>query len=481
MKEKLKKLIPCFIVTGISLGLGAVFAASVLSTGFLTLLVSIIIIGVIVLLNALVFWLTLDFERVIRFALGCILAFVLIIGETVGFYFVKVGVDALNKITTPSVEYAEMGVYVRVKDPATSLEDIRYYQFGALEKLDESATNLAIKDITKELNAKISVTNFDDVGALLDSLIKDKTTSAIILNKSFIDILEETEGHQKDSEKIRELYTIVIEQDSADGHIAPQLKETFTMYISGIDCRGSITRKSRSDVNIIATVNIKTGQVLLVSTPRDYYVPLSISNGVPDKLTHAGIYGINVSRETLSMLYDTPIDYYFRVNFDGFEEIIDALGGVDVVSNYTFNSDNYKFVKGVNTLNGKQALEFSRERYKIPTGDRGRGENQMAVIKAVIAKTASRAMVKNYKQVMDSLAGSFETNMPFAAIAELVQNQLENNPKWNVTTYSVNGTGTSGPLYSVSGYAYIMKPDQKTVEHAKELIGQVKKGEVPKP
>lgn len=481
MNEKFKRLIPCLAVTALSVFLSLVFAVSVIGTGFLTAIISIIIAVALILLNALVFWLTTDYKREIRFAIGCILALILIFCETFGFYYVRTGVKTLNEITTPTVEHAEMGIYVRVADPATTLEEVRDYKFGILEALDRDATDMAIKNINGELESEISTTDFADLGALLDSLIKDKTMGAIILNKSFIDLLEETEGHQKDAEKIRALYSVIIEDDSSHGEAAPPFNETFTMYISGIDCRGSISRKSRSDVNIIATVNTKTRQVLLLSTPRDYYVPLSISKGVPDKLTHAGIYGINVSKDTLSMLYDTPIDYYFRVNFDGFEEIIDALGGIDVVSKYSFTSESYTFTKGVNTLDGKKALVFSRERYKIPTGDRGRGENQMAVIRAVIAKAASPALLKNYKKVMDSIAGSFETSVPYNAIAQLVQNQLKDNTRWNVTTYSVNGTGTSRPLYSVSGTAYVMIPDEETVEHAKELIEQVKNGEVPKP
>lgn len=137
----------------------------------------------------------------------------------------------------------------------------------------------------------------------------------------------------------------------------------FTVFISGIDNRGALIAKSRSDVNILASINTATKQVVLISTPRDYYVPLSISNGAKDKLTHAGIYGINVCMDTMAMLYNVNVDYYFRVNFGGFEDIIDALGGVTVDSEVAFSTDNYSFQQGPNNVNGKQALEFVRERH----------------------------------------------------------------------------------------------------------------------
>ena len=239
-----------------------------------------------------------------------------------------------------------------------------------------------------------------------------------------------------------------------------------------------ITRRSRSDVNIIATVNTKTGQVLLVSTPRDFYVPLSISDGIPDKLTHAGIYGIEVSRDTLAMLYDTDIDYYFRVNFDGFKEIIDALGGITVNSEYAFKSGSYQFKKGDNEVDGKAALSFARNRYAFASGDRQRGKNQMAVIKGVINTATGPAILKNYKSILDGLEGSFDTNMPYTTITKLIQNQLKEGTKWNVVTYSANGTGASKKPYSLSTNAYVMIPDQSTVDHAKELINRVKNGKI---
>ena len=241
--------------------------------------------------------------------------------------------------------------------------------------------------------------------------------------------------------------------------------------------RGSIQARSRSDVNILAHVNTKTRQVLLVSTPRDFYVPLSISDGVPDKLTHAGIYGVNVSKDTLGMLYGIDIDYYFRVNFEGFEEIIDSLGGVTVDSEYSFTVGSHSFREGENDLNGKEALIFARERYSLPGGDRQRGKNQMAVIQGVINKVLSPEILKNYTSVLEAVEGNFETTVPYELVAELVRGQLEKGGSWDIITYSADGRGDSQIPYSMSVYAYVMIPDQDTVDRAKNMIQAMENNE----
>ena len=255
--------------------------------------------------------------------------------------------------------------------------------------------------------------------------------------------------------------------------------EVYTIFVSGIDTRGGMTASSRSDVNIILTLNATTKQILMVSTPRDYFVPLSIYNGVPDKLTHAGIYGVNVCMDTLDMLYDIDINYYFRLNFAGFEQIIDALGGVNVNSDYDFDSGNttgYHFNKGENHLNGEQALVFARERYAFKEGDRQRGRNQMAVIQGVVDKATQPAFLKNYLSVLDSLDGAFETNVPYDVMASLVRKQLDEGGSWQVLSYSVDGTGDTQKPYSMSSKAYVMIPDQNTVDKARVLMKKVREG-----
>ena len=250
---------------------------------------------------------------------------------------------------------------------------------------------------------------------------------------------------------------------------------------TGIGPRGEMTAKSRSDVNIIATVNTDTHEILLVSTPRDYFVPLSISGGAPDKLTHAGIYGIDVCMDTLGMLYDIDINYYFRINFGGFVKVIDALGGITVNSDYDFDSKNilgYHFNKGENYVNGEQALIFARERYAFQEGDRQRGKNQMEVIRGVVKKALSPEILTSYSSILSSLDGCFGTNITYEEIAQILQQQLTNGGDWTIVSYSVNGTGATEKPYSMSQKAYVMVPDYNTVDNAKSLMEKVRNGEV---
>jgi LCP family protein required for cell wall assembly len=295
------------------------------------------------------------------------------------------------------------------------------------------------------------------------------------------------EGYEDIMTRIREATLLVAEReievnlpDTVTADDSANASATcFSIYLSGIDTYGALSTKSRSDVNIIATVNTETHQILLVSTPRDYFVPLSISNGKEDKLTHAGIYGIQVSMDTLEMLYDTDIDYYFRVNFTGFKDIIDALGGITVESDYTFTSkDGYNYVEGENQLDGEHALSFARERYAFSDGDNQRGKDQMQVIKGVVKKAMSPELLLNYTSILDAVDGSFETSMPYDLISSLVRNQLDQGGSWEVITYSATGTNGSAVPYSMSQRAYVMIPDEDSVQTGKDLMAAVRNGEV---
>lgn len=393
----------------------------------------------------------------------------------------KKGIDTLSDITKPAVEKTGIAVYVRESDKAETLEDTKGYTYGVLEALDRENTDAAMEQMS-EVIGNIETKNYTDVSALVDGLEKGKEVDAIILNTGFMSLLESREDYETVKAQMKQVHVEEIEKkvDSVEEPVASsEIPKTFSVYISGIDSREGLVANSRSDVNIVATVNTETHQVLLVSTPRDYFVPLSISNGVPDKLTHAGIYGIDVSKDTLAMLYQTDIDYYFRVNFGGFEKIIDSLGGITIVSDYTFDSENvdgYSYVKGENQVNGAQALAFARERYAFSEGDRQRGKNQLHVIEGVIKKAMSPAILKNFSQTMESLGGSFETNIPYDVIAGLIRQQLSEGGEWSVESYSVDGSGATKVPYSMSMAAYVMIPDMNTVNTAIEKMNQVKEG-----
>lgn len=456
----------------------AVFTYSIARTNFLPIIGVVFCAVAFILVELGILAFSLDSRKKLRTTAMAILSIIIILIQIFGSYYLLVGFSTLEKITNVETEKSEVGIYVRDDDPAKSIEDAKKYTFGILEVQDREITDSALSKIANTLGKAVKTKEYGSIEELMDALLQTKEVYAIVLNKSFLELFAELEGHEKDAEKIREIHYIIVESEKVMAS-APKADQTvFSVYISGIDCYGSIKRRSRSDVNIIATVNTETAQILLLSTPRDYYVPLSISNGVPDKLTHAGIYGIDVSRDTLAELYDTDIDYYFRVNFDGFKDIIDALGGISVYSEYDFSESNKSFKKGINEVNGEAALVFARCRYEFASGDKQRGKNQMAVVKGVIDKAIGPAIIMNYKNILNGLEGSFDTNMPYDTITKLIKNQIVDRTKWNIVSYSVNGTGASMKPYSLSTNAYVMIPDEETVNHAKELINKVKNGEI---
>lgn len=262
-------------------------------------------------------------------------------------------------------------------------------------------------------------------------------------------------------------------------------KEPFVVYLSGVDNRGELTENARSDVNILAVVNPVTKQAALINTPRDYYVDLAGTES-KDKLTHAGLYGVETSMATLGNLYGVGVDHYIRINFAGFISIIDAIGGVDVYSDQAFTSvgspgyyDPTTFAEGWNHLDGKSALAFARERHAFKTGDIQRGINQMKVIDAMANKLKSPTLLMSFSKLMDAAADCFVTSFSQEQISALVRMQLGDLASWDIQSYTVTGSGAkSSKCYSAKGQSlYVMKPDENSVNEAKALIAAVLGGE----
>ena len=262
-------------------------------------------------------------------------------------------------------------------------------------------------------------------------------------------------------------------------------KEPFVIYLSGVDTRGELTENARSDVNILAAVNPVTKRVALVNTPRDYYVDLAGTSS-KDKLTHAGLYGVETSMETLGNLYGVNVDQYIRINFAGFISIIDALGGVDVYSDQAFTSvgspgyyDPTTFVEGWNHLDGKSALAFARERHAFASGDIQRGINQMKVIDAMLNKIKSPALLMGFSKIMDAASDCFVSSFSQDQISALVRMQLSDFAEWDIESYTVTGTSSSSTkCYSAKGQKlYVMKPDDSSVSKAREMLASVLGGE----
>lgn len=419
------------------------------------------------------------------FTVGVVLGVLFDLLMTAGIYYTTISTNTLKNLSKQTEAVATVDVYVRSDDSAASINDASDYTFGILSSLDRENTDEALDDIAEDVGNSVTTREYGSFTELSNAL-QNQEVDAIIMNEAYHDVLTEIEGYENfdDITKVIATYQVTHETaNTTEEAVYDPSQDTVTIYVSGIDSRSGLVTYSRSDVNILLTVNTKTKQVLMVTTPRDYYVPLSISNGVEDKLTHAGVYGVQCSMDTLGMLYDCDIDYYFRVNFGGFEEIVDALGGITVNSDYTFTSQTaegtYSYVQGENELNGEEALGFARERHAFADGDVQRGKNQMKVIEAIIDKMTSVEFLTNYTDVLNSLEGNFEMSIPQEWISKVVKDQLNEGGDWNIVSYNVDGTASYAETYSMSGQSlYVMIPDNSTVETAKALMEQVKDGQL---
>ncbi|MDD2981471.1 MAG: LCP family protein [Hespellia sp.] len=404
--------------------------------------------------------------------------FVLCIGS---FYVLKAH-GAVKKISGSSYKLDKMVVAVKADDAAESITDAKSYNFGVQYAMKGDDVKKAVSSINEELGSDVTVTELAGLSEQAAAL-KDGSVQAIVYNEGYTGILQEAYEGYSDDVKVIYSYEIKTDVDTSAQEVA--VDDTFAVYISGIDVYGAIETNSRSDVNIIAFVNPTSHQVLLVTTPRDYYVVLpGISGDQKDKLTHAGIYGVDASMTTLEQLYNTSIDFYARVNFTSLVDIVDTLGGVDVNSEYAFTTSAdsglvMNVEQGINHFDGQQALAFSRERQNVPNGDNQRGKDQQAVITAMIKKMVSPTMLVNANGIINSVSGNVDTNMSMDQIQELVKTQLGSNPSWNIVSMAAEGTGDSQYCYSYAGQPlYVTQPDEASVSAIQTAIQSVHNGDV---
>ena len=399
---------------------------------------------------------------------------------------------ALQNISGQQVEEEITYIYVD-KDNRDDMGDAMEYTFGALADADVENTTALVAKISEGLGGDVKYTSFAGVPELVQALY-DGQVDAIILNQGYIALLEEIEEYADFSERTRVFYEFTTKREVEPIQPNPAItREPFVVYCSGIDSRSTnLNIKSLSDVNILAVVHPETHQILLLNTPRDYYLPLVSEPyaGKMDKLTHAGAIGVEESMKVLCQLYGVEPSYYVRVNFVGLVDIVNALGGVEVDSEYAFttvplsvndrNEIRYTFQKGINQLDGNSALAFCRERKNVPGGDNQRGKNQMAVIKGIVDKATSPQILSSYDELLKAVEGCFMTNMPYEDMSALVKMQLKDMSGWNITTYAVSGSGDMEVCATMPGMdLWVMQPNQKQVDTAKALVQQVLNGEVP--
>lgn len=405
--------------------------------------------------------------------------FLLLILIGFGIYYFDIFQDTLHQVTQPSQTQGRMGIYVLKEDPASNLQQTVGYLYGYTQgPFSQEEMRSVFEKLETAMGEMPKREEYPDLFQLTDGL-REGAVQAVMFDEAYLESLGEAEGYEWTAEGLKKIGSISFDQQEEESSRpatpSQPIEDSFLVYISGIDSYGGLSVRSRSDVNILLGVNIPKRKILLLATPRDFYVDFSVTNGQKDKLTHAGIYGVEASMDALERLYQVEIPYYVRMNFTGFVEIIDALGGVDVYSEYAFSVANIKdYQQGYNRLTGIEALAFARERYSFPDGDYQRAKNQMEVIKAVIQACASPSVLLRFPSVMEAVGDSFETNMPKEQIETLVKLQLGSLDSWEVVSYTAQGTSAYAPTYSMPGRdLYVILPDEHSNAEARALLSEI--------
>ena len=391
------------------------------------------------------------------------------------FFYLNQTFDFLSNFSG-GLDYETKNYYVIVLDENkyNTLKDLNNKTIGYSKGLDNSMDD-AIESLDKKV--KLDFQNEEGYQHLFENL-KNKTIDSILMVDSIYNLLKEDETNDVTiGTKI--IYQFKVKEKV--NNISKEVnvtKEPFTIYLSGTDSYDSVTDKAKSDVNIIVSVNPTTHKILLVNIPRDYYVSLN-GNGDKDKLTHTGIYGIDTSVKTVEKLLDIDINYYVKVNYNALINLVDALGGVEVYSEYDFTSGYYyiHYNKGYNKVDGKAALEFVRTRKAFIQGDRVRGENQQRMIKAIMDKALSPAILVKYGDMLEAIEGNFITNIDTDSITSMINMQLDKMPKWEIENISLDGTDSYEITYSVPNMElYVMIPKEDSIAVAKDKIKAIKEG-----
>lgn len=399
-----------------------------------------------------------------------VLAVILSVLSIVGYHYSQSVISFVENITGERVETETYSVYVLKDSGYKELDYLKRQSIGYL------STNPHRSETESQLQKAVShkTEDFESIGEMVSALYS-LNISAVVMNNSYIEMLADTNVDFE--EKTRVVYSFEVRSEVADIPNEVDIKtEPFVMLISGSDSRNGLQEVARSDVNMLAVVNPKEHKILLVSIPRDYYVQLHGTTGTKDKLTHAGVYGIEMSRTTIEDLFDIDINYTTKVSFGTVVSVVDALGGIEINSDRaltTHTNKNCHIEQGVQTLDSACALAYSRERYAYESGDRHRVQNQQDVTEAILRKLSDPHYLAKYPKILKAAEGSFETSMSYDMITDFAKTQLASLHSWTIEKISVDGTGAMLPTYSMGAQKlYVMIPDQSTVDAAKAKINE---------
>lgn len=445
---------------------------------------------VFVLLD-LIFILLLCFatKGVVSKIICIIFALAISLGSCLGGYYMSKTGGLLSNITNVA-KHSKNTVSVIVKQSSNmkNKNDLAGHSVGTLSNINTEGSKKILKELN-ESGIQMEKRAYGSLTAMLESFYNGEIDSIIINESSRSQILD-MESYVDFDNNTRVVYQTSYKVENTDkaNAVSDITSKPFNVLISGSDTRGGFDENGRSDVIMVATVNPKTGTILLTSVPRDFYVTTACDaadgcmEGQLDKITHTGIHGTNTTKRTVEKLLGIEINYTFKVGFDTVTDIVDAVGGIDVTVapgyavDHFLNLGGFSVHEGVNHLNGEQALAYARERYAYTEGDRQRTKNQQQVLMGIVDKVTSPAIVTNYAQIMDSMSDTFLTTMSSQEISDLIKYQLNKNPKWKMEQYMVNGTGDTLMCAELGDAAYVMVPDQSTVTTAKNKINAVLAG-----
>ena len=471
-KSKSGKNIIGKIITLIQLLLAVGLIAVVWNSGMVPMKYMIVIIVGLLVLFGVTFG--LQFVKNKIYIVGIVISILLSVIQAAGIVYMMKADKLMADVGGATYKTDNMIVVVKKDNVANSLMDASMYRFGTQTSVDQENTQIMVDNINTSLGREVKIEQYGTVQELANALLEGRVDAAIY-NQALDGLI--TDAIEDYSDQVRVLYQYGIETEIEQENV--DVGEPFNVYISGIDVDGPVATNSRSDVNIIMTVNPNTKKILLTTTPRDYYVQIpDISGEQRDKLTHAGIYGVDASMKTLEQLYGIDISYYARVNFSSLVKIVDTLGGVDVDSDYEFTAVNgMHFNQGKNHLNGEEALAFSRERYSFEDGDNQRGRDQEKVLTAILNKAMSPAILANASALIADVSDSVQTNMTQEEMAKFIKMQLNDGASWTIESQAASGTGDTQACYSSGDQPlYVMWPDEAVVQGISAKMNEILNG-----
>ena len=441
---------------------------------------------VFVLLDAIFILLLCHYSKgIVSKAICILITLVLVLGSCLGgFYISKTG-SLLTSITNVT-KHAKNTVSVVVKQSSDikNKSQLNGVSVGTLRNIGTQGSKKVLKELSND-GIVLKQKEYDSLSALLEGFYNGEVASIIINESSRSQILD-MESYADFDNNTRVIYQTSYKVENTDKakSVTDITSKPFNVLISGSDTRGGFDENGRSDVIMVATVNPKTHTILLTSVPRDFYVTTACDagdgcmEGALDKITHTGIHGTNTTKRTVEKFLGIEINYTFKVGFDTVTDLVDALGGVDVTvaPGYAYSNSQITIHEGVNHLNGAQALEYARERYAYAEGDRQRTKNQQQVLMGIVNEATKPSVITKYASIMDAMSNTFSTTMSNDEISDLIKYQINNNPKWKMEQYMVDGTGDTLMCAELGDAAYVMVPDQSTVKTAKDKINAVLAG-----